>query len=155
MSISYNMQGKTQNQCLRESTTVITNPPFQNQNHRLSARSESALLTLWTCPSPQLQPREAWTLSNMRPWAGDWNLARATTCYAWSPQHGHELELKPASPHTTSTSAPWTDCHEIICTSKSILLLSNRGALNADPFWGWVSFNCSFSEPQNHTWTIS
>lgn len=52
-----------------------------------------------------------------------------TTCYAWSPQHGHELELK---------SVRWTDCHEIICTSKSILLLSNREALTVEPVWGRV-----------------
>lgn len=63
-----------------------------------------------------------------------------TSCYAWSPQHGYELELK---------SAHWTDCHEIICTSKSILLLSNRGALNVDPFWGWVSLTARSQRHRN------
>lgn len=60
--------------------------------------------------------------------------------------HGNQ-HREPQSPNMNLKSAPWTHCHEIMCTSKSIPLFSNRGDLNLNPFWGWVSLIAS---SQNH-----
>lgn len=97
----------------------------------ITVLSTSVLLTPYTSPSATTvhceQCWEVWTGNNIKMEVGTSHTT--VTCYACSPQHGHELELK---------SVRWTDRHEIICTSKSILLLSNKEALTADLVWGRV-----------------
>lgn len=83
-----------------------------------------------------------------------WNLTRATTCYAWSPQHGHELEPKPAlhphcnppappSHHHPLNRLPWNNMHFKINSAAQQQGSSERG-----PILGLSFINCSFSEPQ-------